>query len=298
MSTNDSIPVLISALRNRIAWEQELDIAGYAHVESTSSQRPAEKPSLQSRRPSPVYQAPVYDATSPSSTKPSPVTPSSNPVAPGGTTSSPANHSGTPPVQATTPSVQLKNTATNQAKAKALSELKFELEKCTQCALHQNRKRTIFSDGTMNADLAFVGDTPSKEEELVSLPFVGARGHLLNKIILAIGYRRETSYLCNVIKCAPQKNMAPGTIEFNTCGRHLLKQLQLVSPKVVVALGQTAASYLLGSDTPIDQLRGTFCSKHNMQIMPTYSLDHMLSTPASKRDVWEDMKLVKQFLAK
>ncbi|MBN2341095.1 MAG: uracil-DNA glycosylase [Deltaproteobacteria bacterium] len=185
---------------------------------------------------------------------------------------------------------------TDKSKAHALSELKFQLENCTQCALHQKRNRIVFSDGTMNARLAFVGEFPTTEEDMISLPFIGARGHLLNKIILAIEERRETCYLCHVVKCAPGQNALPSQSQVRTCGAHLWQQLRLVSPKVVVALGQTAASFLLETDTPIDTLRGTAVEKNGLQIMPTFSLEHMLNTPASKREVWEDMKKAKAML--
>ncbi|MBN2717465.1 MAG: uracil-DNA glycosylase [Deltaproteobacteria bacterium] len=183
-----------------------------------------------------------------------------------------------------------------QPRAHALSALKFRLEKCTACGLSQSRSRIVFSDGTQSAPIAFVGDAPSRQEDLVSLPFVGERGHLLNKIILAIGQRRENSYLCNVIKCAPAAGQSPSPSEVKICSPFLFEQLKLVSPKVIVALGQIAASAILGTSDAVPAIRGQFHTWQTIPVMPTWSLDDMLATPALKREVWNDMKQVKAML--
>ena len=278
---NDTVHSLIQHILQRVAWEKELDVPGYALPapgEMTTSAQPEGVVKVAPKSPQPPFSK--GEAEVPPFKKGDRVISAQSPQ--------PVSSQQQPSTVARQP--------IEQSKAHALSELKFRLETCTACGLAQNRSRIVFSDGSMTAPIAFVGDGPSREEDLVSLPFVGERGHLLNKIILAIGQRRENSYLCNVVKCAPAPGTGPVRNEIDACAPNLLEQLKHVSPRVIVAMGEVATAVLSGSNVGVAKLRGQFFRWHNIPVMPTWSLDEMLATPALKREVWADMKQVKALL--
>ena len=173
-----------------------------------------------------------------------------------------------------------------------LDRLREEAAGCTRCELHQNRNSVVFGTGDENAELMFVGEAPGADEDRQGEPFVGRAGQLLTKIIEAVGYARENVYIANVIKCRPPGNRNPKPVEVETCEPFLLKQIDLIQPKVICALGSFAAQTLLRTDQKISALRGKFHDYRGVKVMPTYHPAFLLRNPNAKRDVWEDMKMV------
>ena len=186
-------------------------------------------------------------------------------------------------------------------RAVALAALREEIGDCTRCALHAlGRHQVVFGVGNPDADLMFVGEAPGKTEDREGEPFVGEAGQLLTKIIEAIGLSRADVYIANIVKCRPPNNRNPEPPEVETCSPFLLRQIDVVRPKVVVALGKFAAHTLLGTDAPISRLRGRLHEyRHGIRIMPTYHPAYLLPhrSPEKKREVWEDMKIVRALLA-
>ncbi len=174
----------------------------------------------------------------------------------------------------------------------ALIALREEIGNCTRCTLYNGRRHIVFGEGSPNAYLAFVGEGPGRDEDLVGRPFVGAAGQLLDRIIAAMGLVRTDVYICNIVKCRPPDNRVPDDNEQRICGRFLKRQLHILQPGAVVALGGTATQFLLGSDEPVGRLRGRFHKAEGLKIMPTYHPAYLLRNPSGKRQVWEDMKKV------
>jgi uracil-DNA glycosylase family 4 len=150
----------------------------------------------------------------------------------------------------------------------------------------------VFGEGSPNASLVFVGEGPGRDEDMAGRPFVGAAGQLLDKIIEAMQLGRSDVYICNVVKCRPPSNRVPNPEEQGTCGPFVRRQLEIIRPKVVVALGGTAASFLLGRDESLGRLRGRFHGLGALKVMPTYHPAYLLRKPEGKKFVWQDMQLV------
>jgi uracil-DNA glycosylase family 4 len=168
---------------------------------------------------------------------------------------------------------------------------------CSRCKLHAlGRSHVVFGVGNPDADLMFIGEAPGFDEDVQGIPFVGRAGQLLTKIIEAIQLRREDVYIANVIKCRPPENRNPEPDEVETCEPFLLRQVQVVKPRVIVALGAFAAKALLRSKDPISRLRGHVYPYGDARLVPTFHPAYVLRNPSSKRDVWEDMKKVRALL--
>lgn len=168
---------------------------------------------------------------------------------------------------------------------------------CTRCKLCTlGRRQVVFGVGNPRADLMFVGEAPGADEDEQGVPFVGRAGQLLTKIIEAIELRRDDVYIANVIKCRPPGNRNPEPDEVDTCEPFLFRQIDVVQPKVVVALGKFAAQSLLRTDTPITRLRGQVHAFRGAQLVPTFHPAYLLRSPDKKRETWEDMKLVRALL--
>lgn len=167
---------------------------------------------------------------------------------------------------------------------------------CTRCRLAEGRKNVVFGSGNPDADLMLVGEGPGAEEDRQGLPFVGPAGELLTKIIQAIEMRREDLYIANVVKCRPPGNREPEPDEVQACRGYLEKQIALVRPKVLVALGRTAAHALLGNAGPIGQLRGQWYQAFGIPTLVTYHPAALLRNQALKRPTWEDMQQVRDRL--
>jgi len=186
----------------------------------------------------------------------------------------------------------------HQQPATDLIAIRADLGDCARCKLHTlGRRQIVFGVGNPNADLMFVGEAPGADEDEQGEPFVGRAGQLLTKIIEAMGFSRADVYIANVIKCRPPGNRNPEPDEIAECEPFLVRQIESVKPKVIVALGTFAAHALLRTDAPISRLRGTFHDYHGAKLLPTFHPAYLLRSPERKRDVWDDMKKVRAVLA-
>ena len=179
----------------------------------------------------------------------------------------------------------------------ALAAIREDLGDCTRCKLHRlGRQKIVYGVGNPSADLMFVGEAPGADEDIQGEPFVGRAGQLLTKIIEAMGLRREDVYIANLIKCRPPSNRNPEPDEVEQCEPFLFRQIDVIKPKVIVALGKFAAQALLRTTEPITRLRGREFQYRDAILMPTYHPAYLLRTPSAKREVWEDMKRVSAIL--
>jgi uracil-DNA glycosylase len=178
----------------------------------------------------------------------------------------------------------------------SLAELKTVAQQCTACPLHRGRTHVVFGVGNPQAELMFVGEAPGRDEDLQGEPFVGRAGQLLTRIIEAIGMTRQDVYIANVIKCRPPNNRNPEADEISRCEPYLIRQIALVKPRLIVALGTFAAQTLLQTRLPISQLRGRFHTYQGVRLMPTFHPAFLLRNPDRKRAVWEDMQAVQREL--
>ncbi|HEX5475438.1 MAG TPA: uracil-DNA glycosylase [Vicinamibacterales bacterium] len=179
-----------------------------------------------------------------------------------------------------------------------LAAIQADIGDCTRCKLHRlGRTQVVFGVGNPSADLMFVGEAPGADEDLQGIPFVGRAGQLLTKIIEAIELTRDQVYIANVIKCRPPGNRNPEPDEVDTCEPFLFRQIDVVKPKVIVALGTFAAKTLLRTQEPISRLRGRIYEYRGAKLIPTFHPAFLLRSPERKRDVWEDMKKVRALLA-
>ncbi len=167
---------------------------------------------------------------------------------------------------------------------------------CPRCKLSRSRTHIVFGQGSPKARLMFVGEAPGRDEDEQGLAFVGRAGQLLTKIIEAIGLTREDVYIANVIKCRPPQNRNPEPDEVVTCEPFLFRQIDAIKPKVVVALGSFAARALLRTQESISRLRGRVYEYRGAKLIPTFHPAYLLRNPSSKKEVWEDMKLVRTLL--
>lgn len=202
------------------------------------------------------------------------------------------------PVERATPSVFLEPAAELglEERRGELTVLAEKVKGCTRCAeLASTRTQTVFGVGNPAAELCFIGEAPGADEDAQGEPFVGAAGQLLNRIIAACGMKREEVYICNILKCRPPGNRQPLPNEAANCREYLERQLELVHPRFICALGATAAQNLLGTTLSIGKLRGGFREYRGIPVLCTYHPSYLLRSPEParterKRDVWDDMK--------
>ncbi len=179
----------------------------------------------------------------------------------------------------------------------SLEAIRSDLGECTRCKLSGlGRQQIVFGVGNPSAELMFVGEAPGRDEDKQGIPFVGRAGQLLTKIIEAIGQSRESVYIANVIKCRPPQNRNPEEDEVETCEPFLFRQIDVIRPKVIVALGAFAAKTLLRKDAPISKLRGREYEYRGAILVPTFHPAYLLRNSKGKREVWEDMKRVRGLL--
>jgi DNA polymerase len=176
-------------------------------------------------------------------------------------------------------------------RAAALALIRDDLGECTRCALHKGRNKLVFADGDANARLMFVGEGPGADEDAQGLPFVGRAGQLLNNMIAAMGLKREEVYIANIVKCRPPGNRTPEPDEANRCTPFLFRQIDVVRPQVLVALGATAATYLLGARQPLAGLRGRIHAFRGAQLIVTYHPAYLLRDPRQKKEAWIDLQM-------
>ncbi len=181
--------------------------------------------------------------------------------------------------------------------AEALRLIKEDLGECTRCVLARlGRKTIVFGEGNANAELMFVGEGPGADEDEQGRPFVGRAGHLLNKMIEAMGLKREQVYIANVVKCRPPGNRTPEREEIETCSPFLLRQIAVIQPKAVVALGAVAARCLLGLNEPMAKLRGRWFDFRGTRLAVTYHPAFLLRDPRQKKETWKDLQMVMEYL--
>lgn len=173
-----------------------------------------------------------------------------------------------------------------------LEQVSTDLQGCTRCKLCDQRKTIVVGEGNPKAELVFVGEGPGEQDDIQGRPFVGDAGQLLDRMIQAMGLQRDQVYLCNVVKCRPPGDRNPESDEFASCEPFLQRQLDLIAPKVIVALGEFATRVLLKTETPHSQLRGNFHSYRDAKLMPTFHPAHLLRNPESKRETWSDLQQV------
>jgi uracil-DNA glycosylase, family 4 len=173
-----------------------------------------------------------------------------------------------------------------------LEKIYREMKTCHLCPLGKTRRNLVFGAGNPSARIVFVGEAPGADEDEQGLPFVGRAGQLLTKIIEAMGLKRKDVYICNILKCRPPGNRNPLPNEIGLCELFLKKQLQIISPQVICALGTFAAQTLLKTDIPITMLRGRFHSYEGIKLMPTYHPAYLLRNPSAKKLVWEDVQMI------
>jgi DNA polymerase len=177
-----------------------------------------------------------------------------------------------------------------------LEDIWTDIGECMRCPLCQSRTRIVNSEGNRTARLMFVGEAPGADEDASGRPFVGRAGQLLNKIIEAIGLKREDVMIGNVNRCRPPQNRTPTLAEAATCKPFLLREIAVIQPEVIVVLGNTAMKNLLDTKEGITKLRGKFQDYRGIKVMPTFHPAYLLRDPSKKREAWEDMKKVRDYL--
>lgn len=177
-------------------------------------------------------------------------------------------------------------------RAAALEAIRADIGDCTRCPLAtQGRHKIVFGDGDPNARLMFVGEGPGADEDAQGVPFVGRAGQLLNNMIAAMGLTREQVYIANVVKCRPPQNRTPEPDEANTCMPFLRRQIETIRPEVIVALGATAATYLLGAKSSLASLRGRIHDQFGAKLIITYHPAYLLRDPRQKAEAWKDLQI-------
>lgn len=187
--------------------------------------------------------------------------------------------------------VALSDVATVKEQRPTLTEVREDLGDCTRCKLSKTRNKIVFGDGDPKARLLFVGEGPGADEDAQGVPFVGRGGQLLNNMINAMGLKREQVYIANIVKCRPPSNRVPEPDEAHTCMPFLERQIAAVQPEVIVALGSTAATYLLGVKSALGSLRGKIHASRGAKLIVTYHPAFLLRDPRQKKEAWADLKM-------
>lgn len=178
----------------------------------------------------------------------------------------------------------------------SFEDIRTEIGECTRCPLHMKRTNVVHTEGNRQARLMFVGEAPGADEDAQARPFVGRAGQLLTKIIEALGMKREEVLIGNVNRCRPPGNRPPTFDEASMCKPFILREIAIVQPEVIVTLGNTAIQNLLGAKQGITKLRGKFQDYKGIKVMPTYHPAFLLRDPSKKKETWEDLKKVREYL--
>ncbi len=195
---------------------------------------------------------------------------------------------------------KLNNEPMPLSKTQLLEKVKKSVFSCKKCPLYETKRNYVFGEGNIDAEIMFVGEAPGEDEDIQGRPFVGRAGQLLTKMIKAMGYERREVYIANILKCRPPGNKTPDKKLRMTCFPHLQKQIAIIKPKVIVALGKVSAHTLLDTDTPITRLRGNWGEYQGIPVMSTYHPAYILRnyTERVRREAWEDLKKVLKYLEK
>lgn len=183
-----------------------------------------------------------------------------------------------------------------QDKHEALKAIREDIGDCTRCRLHKGRKNIVFGVGNASADIMFVGEGPGADEDEQGEPFVGRAGQLLNNMIAAMGLARADVYIANVVKCRPPQNRTPEKDECDTCSPFLMRQIEVIRPKVIVALGAVAAKNLLAVNESMANLRGRWYDFKGSRLLVTYHPAYLLRDPRQKKEAWKDLQMVMKYL--
>jgi len=178
--------------------------------------------------------------------------------------------------------------------AESISELKILIEDCLNCPLGHTRTNFVFGSGNPNADIMIIGEAPGADEDMQGLPFVGRAGQLLTKILEAINLKREEVFICNILKCRPPQNRPPLPTEVEQCEPYLKKQIELIKPAFILALGLTAIDTLLKSKHKMGEMRGKVLNYHGIKMLVTYHPSALLRNPDWKKQTWDDVKLLRR----
>lgn len=208
----------------------------------------------------------------------------------------PAHSGGAPVQQAEEPSL-IDVAPKLEESSDTIESIRADIGECTRCPLFAGRTQVVHTTGNFNADLMFVGEAPGADEDAQGFPFVGRAGQLLTKIIESIGIERSEVAIGNINRCRPPGNRTPTLEEAHTCRPFLLREIKVIRPKVIVVLGNTALHNLLDTKMGITKMRGTFQDYFGVKVMPTFHPAYLLRDPNKKREVWEDMKMVREYLA-
>jgi uracil-DNA glycosylase family 4 len=181
-------------------------------------------------------------------------------------------------------------------KPSALKLIREDIGDCTRCRLHKGRTNLVFGVGNLNADLMFIGEGPGADEDAQGEPFVGRAGQLLNNMISAMGIKREDVYIANVVKCRPPSNRTPEKDECDTCSPFLMRQIDVIKPKVIVALGAVAAKNLLAVNDSMVNLRGRWYDFRDSKLLVTYHPAYLLRDPRQKKETWKDLQMAMKYL--
>lgn len=175
--------------------------------------------------------------------------------------------------------------------------LQQQTEQCTRCELHKTRKNAVFGVGDPRADLLIIGEAPGANEDLQGEPFVGRAGMLLNSMLKAIGLERQTIYIANILKCRPPNNRDPLPHEVECCTPFLKKQIEIIGPKLMVAVGRIAAQFLLNTKEPMSKLRGKHYEYNQVPLLVTFHPAYLLRSPREKARAYDDLKMISTMLS-
>ena len=273
----EELLALTVSLRAHLEAENELGAIGLA---LRTSSRPAASPNADAETSARTTTPPL---SAPASRRPDPA-PSALP-----TTELAAAIAAPASLAAELPSAS--ETLSSDERRRRLQVMADEAAACTSCVLHGKRNRSVFARGSADSEIVFVGEGPGRDEDQQGLPFVGAAGQLLDRMIAAMGYARDEVYICNVVKCRPPENRTPRPEEMIACSKFLVPQLETIAPKVIVALGRCAAQ-ALGVAEVSGPWRGRWGRWRGIPTLPTYHPAFLLRSPEFKRTVWEDLQLV------
>ena len=180
---------------------------------------------------------------------------------------------------------------------KDLAQLKEIVLNCNLCNLSKTRTNVVFGEGNPNSKIMFIGEAPGREEDIQGRPFVGRSGEMLTKMIENVLFlKRDEVYISNIVKCRPPQNRDPQIEEVESCKGYLLKQIEIINPKIIVTLGRIAFKYLLNDETPITKARGKIYNFKGIKVIPTFHPSYLLRNPSKKKEALRDLQFIKEFL--